>query len=199
MTAPERPVVYLASRSPRRLELLRQIGIEPVVLEVQVEEIQQTGESPAAHVARLGQDKARAGAAARDAGGRPPGPVVGADTCIALDGEVLGKPRDEVHGRAMLERLARRTHTVYTAVCVMNAGTPRTAVSASQVSFGAVSPADAARYWASGEPRDKAGGYAIQGRGAVFVERIEGSYSAVVGLPLYELCNLLRAAGFDLP
>jgi len=199
MAAPVTRVLYLASRSPRRLALLRQVGVEPVVLDADVNEEPGAGEPAGAYAARVARDKALAGAAACTARGLRAGPVLGADTCLELDSEILGKPRDGVHGRQMLARLAGRSHTVYTAVCLVDGGRQQEAMSASTVTFGPLDEAEIARYWASGEPADKAGAYAVQGRAAAFVARLEGSYSGVVGLPLFEVCTMLRSAGFEVP
>lgn len=185
--------VVLASASPRRLELLRQVGIDPVVRAVDVDEAALPGESPQELALRLAAAKASAAAPAFGSGTC----VLGADTIVVLGGEVFGKPRDEADALRMLARLGGRTHQVMTAVAVAVAGSKRTpaqVLSTTDVAMRPVSPAEAAAYWASGEPRDKAGGYAIQGLGALFIEHIRGSYSGVMGLPLYETARLLQAA-----
>lgn len=185
--------VYLASRSPRRRELLAQIGVRFELIRADVDESPRAGEDAVEHVLRLAVAKASTGRARL--GSRPPAPVLGADTAVVLDGEVLGKPSDEAQALAMLARLGGRAHEVATAVAVANGARVDTRVSVTRVWMRSLSAAEARSYWASGEPRDKAGAYAIQGRAAAFVTRIEGSYSGVVGLPLYETAELLAAAG----
>lgn len=185
------PSLVLASASPRRLELLRQIGIEPQVLPVQVEEIPRPHESPADYVRRVALDKALAAAERR-----PEAPVLGADTEVVADGAVFGKPSDAEDCARMLRHLSGRVHRVLSAVALLWKGRRYQAMSTTLVHFRPLGEAEIAAYWASGEPAGKAGGYAIQGRGAVFVRRIEGSYSGVVGLPLCETAELLHLAGW---
>ncbi|ODQ00394.1 MULTISPECIES: Maf family protein [Salinivibrio] len=180
--------LYLASGSPRRQALLTDMGINFSRVVVDVEEQQKAGESPYAYVSRLSQDKARAGVA--KTGGHLP--VLGADT-IVVDGEqVLEKPRDEADGARMLKQLSGREHQVMTAVTVANAMKQVTTVVTTRVWFRELTDDDIRAYWQSKEPMDKAGGYAIQGLGGKFVTRIDGSYHAVVGLPLYETEQLLK-------
>ncbi len=190
--------VVLASRSPRRAELLAQIGIRFLQLVPDVDEAPLDGEAPGDLVSRLAVAKAEAGRSLL-AGlpGRPDLPVLAADTIVAIDGAALGKPRDRLHGLAMLERLSGRVHDVLTAVAVATGAGIQSEVSRSSVRFRRIPAAEAVRYWATGEPGDKAGGYAIQGIGAVFVDRLEGSYSGVVGLPLDATDRLLAAVGVD--
>lgn len=185
------PPLQLASGSPRRRELLAQLGIAFAVLPAPaVDETPRPGEDPAALVQRLARAKAAAGLRVAPPGAR----VLGADTEVALDGRVFGKPHDEAAGVAMLLELAGRTHQVLSAVALAGADGTVVALSVSQVSFRPIDAAEARAYWASGEPADKAGGYAIQGRGAAFVERLAGSYTGVVGLPVFETLALLREA-----
>lgn len=187
--------LYLASASPRRRELLDQIGVRHRRLVVEVPEEREAAERPEGYVARVALAKARAGTALLAAG--DPHPVLGADTEVVLDGEVLGKPRDRADGLAMLERLSGRSHRVLTAVAMVGrGGVEKGFVSTSSVTFRATTPRERQAYWASGEPADKAGGYAIQGRAAIFIERIEGSYSGVMGLPLFETARLLEEFGY---
>lgn len=186
------PLLHLASASPRRRALLAQIGLAHEVIVVPVDETYRAGERPEAYVERLALAKARA---VWLLPGRAPLPVLAADTTVVLEGEILGKPADCAAGLAMLARLAGREHRVLTAVALIAAAGEAVRTSASTVRLRPIEPAEAAAYWASGEPCDKAGGYAIQGLGAVLVERLEGSYSGVMGLPLYETAELLRAAG----
>ena len=185
--------IYLASQSPRRRELLVQIGVPYEVVQVDVEECQQQGELAADYVRRLSLDKAIAGAAKK-----PDKPMLGADTIVVLDNQVLEKPASEDEAVAMLLRLSGHTHQVMTAVSLVFQAQQRTSINVTSVTFRAISDAEARRYWLSGEPKDKAGAYGIQGLGAVFVEHIEGSYSSVVGLPLFETSALLADFGVSM-
>jgi len=183
------PQIHLASQSPRRRELLLQIGIRHAVVDVAVDETPLPREAPAEYVLRLALAKARAGHALR-----PERPVLGADTAVVIDDEVLGKPADRADAIAMLDRLAGREHRVLTAVALVGER-EETRLSVSHVRFRPVAAGEAEAYWATGEPADKAGGYAVQGLGALFVESLSGSYSGVMGLPLFETGELLRRAG----
>lgn len=185
-------VICLASRSPRRRELLHQIGVDFDVIDVDVDEQRRPHEPAEAFVARVALDKARAGRGALPVGS--PMPVLGADTAVVVDDEVLGKPQDGADAGRMLSLLSGRTHRVLTAVALV-AGRETVCVSASNVTFRALDDAECAAYWASGEPADKAGAYAIQGLAAVFISNLEGSYSGVMGLPLYETATLLQESG----
>jgi septum formation protein len=189
--------IYLASSSPRRQELLRQIGVEFEVVPSAILEVPVPGEAAEDYVRRVARDKARAVAARLAAAGRAARPVLGADTEVVLDGEILGKPRDAAHARAMLARLAGRSHEVLSAVVLVNGAAEHAALSRSRVTLAPLGDAAIERYCASGEPLDKAGGYAIQGRAAAFVTRIEGSYSGIVGLPLDAVAALLAQAGVE--
>jgi septum formation protein len=184
--------VYLASGSPRRRELLMQIGVPFQVLTTTVDESVLAGETAASYVIRLAKAKAVAGR--RILAGAPQ-PVLAADTTVVLDGRILGKPIDREDGMRMLLALAARTHEVLTAVAVAAAGDIECRLCRSEVTLRAVTAGEAHAYWDTGEPRDKAGGYAVQGRAAVFITQIVGSYSGVMGLPLYETGELLQAAG----
>lgn len=186
-------VLRLASTSPRRRELLEQVGIGYTLIRAEVDETPLPAEPPAAYVERLARAKAEAGLQA--AGGE--GLVLGADTTVVADGLILGKPRDRTEGLALLERLSGREHAVLSAVALAMAGRTEARVQVSRVHFRATTAAEREAYWATGEPADKAGGYAVQGRAAVFIERLDGSYSGVMGLPLYETCELLRAFGVE--
>ncbi len=186
---------WLASVSPRRRELLQQLGYRFVLLRVDVDESPLAGEEAAALALRLAVCKA--GEGARRVAATSPLPVLGADTVVAVDGRVLGKPATRDEALQMLGLLSGRTHSVLTAVALVVGGRTSTVCSETRVSFRTLTAAEMLRYWDSGEPRDKAGGYAIQGFGAVFVQRIEGSYSGVVGLPLFETARLLQDAGID--
>jgi len=183
--------VYLASASPRRSELLRQIGVPFTVRAAAIAEDPHAGEAPEAYVARLAAAKAEAvWAAVADSR-----PVLGADTAVVLDREILGKPETVTQAADMLARLSGRSHRVLTAVALRHAGGVETRLSDSEVRFRATTAAERVAYCATGEPFDKAGGYGIQGHAAVFVESIKGSYSGVVGLPLYETAALLARCG----
>jgi septum formation protein len=187
--------IYLASRSPRRHELLLQIGVAHRLLDIEVDERVRAGESPSDYVLRLSRDKAVAGLQAIE--GSEKLPVLTADTCVVAAGRMLGKPADREEGLWMLRQLSGGTHQVYTAVALDN-GALATRLSVSEVSFRPLCAAEMAAYWASGEPADKAGGYAIQGLAAQFISELRGSYSGVMGLPLFETAELLRAAGIEL-
>ena len=191
MTSPD--FIYLASGSPRRRELLRQIGVSFRVIGAELDETTRAGESAAAYVSRLAEAKAAVGwEGCRDLGAAP---VLAADTAVVLDGEILGKPADMKAAMAMLLRLSGRAHEVLTGVALRTAAGLELKVSRSLVSFRTVDPGEARAYWDTGEPRDKAGAYAIQGYAAVFIADLKGSYSGVMGLPLFETAELLRAAG----
>jgi len=186
------PQFYLASASPRRRQLLEQLGLRFEVVVADVDESPNAGETPRDYVLRVARAKATAAAGRL---GAPRLPVLAADTAVVLDDLILGKPKDREEGLKMLARLAGRGHQVSSAVALWNRGSVKTVLSESQVRFRAIDAAEAAAYWDSGEPRDKAGGYGIQGLGAVFVEHLEGSYSGVMGLPLAETAALLKEAG----
>jgi septum formation protein len=182
--------LILASASPRRAELLRQIGLPFIVVDAPVDETRLPGEAPAAYVSRLAEAKARAGH-------RMGAVSLGADTAVVLGRRVLGKPDDRADAATMLLSLAGRRHRVLTAVAVCDGARVRSRTVVTQVRFRAIDPAEAEAYARTGEGADKAGGYGIQGVGGIFAEAIRGSYSAVVGLPLAETEALLRSFGFD--
>lgn len=188
-------MLHLASRSPRRRQLLEQLGLPFTVLDVDVPEQRQAGESPRDYVTRVARDKARAGldglASTRDA------LVLGADTEVVLGDHVFGKPRDAADAQTMLRRLSGRTHVVISAVWLLRAEDAHCEVCESQVRFAVLDESTLVAYAASGEPLGKAGAYAIQGRGAALIEHLQGSYSGVMGLPLFETARLLRRCGVD--
>ena len=188
--------IYLASGSPRRRELLAQIGVRFRTIGVSVDETVHAGEGATDYVRRLAVAKAEAGwrAVPGDADS-PPAPVLGADTTVVIDGAILGKPADAADAARMLATLAGRTHEVLTAVALCDAAGTRLQTSRSEVSLRAIGADECRAYAATGEPLDKAGGYAIQGFGAVFVAALNGSYSGVMGLPVFETATLLRQAG----
>lgn len=196
--------LYLASQSPRRLELLRQVGFAPTVLPVRVSagraDVDETPlhDEPALdYVLRLARMKAEAGMRAHAGRRMPDWPIVAADTTVTLDGQILGKPADAAEARSMLQRYSGRVHSVLTAVGVAYQGQVEVALNESAVTFKSLTEAEIAAYVASSEPYDKAGGYGVQGRAAAFIEHLSGSYSGVMGLPLFETCELLREVGFE--
>jgi septum formation protein len=186
-------MLYLASQSPRRRQLLGQLGVEFRLLDLDVDEVRGPGEAAADYVRRVAREKA--GAGLLEVVAVPNAVVLGADTEVVLDGEVFGKPRDQAHAADMLRRLSGRSHEVITAVSLVSAGREAQAVSNSQVRVAALSDADIAAYLASGEWEGKAGAYAIQGRFEAHIEHLSGSYSGVMGLPLHDTMKLLREFG----
>ncbi len=179
----------LASASPRREELLRSLGLSFTILPAHIDETWQEGETPAAHVRRLAREKAAAMAVKH-----PQAIVLGADTIVALDGLILGKPKNRKQAREMLQRLSGRTHTVFTgfALAQESRNVAKTRVVRSAVRFKVISPDEMGWYIASAEPYDKAGGYAAQGMGASFIKSIRGSYTNVIGLPVCEVLEELK-------
>lgn len=184
--------ILLASKSPRRRELLQQIGVRFAVLDINVPERRLEHESASQYVQRLAASKSRAGTVLR-----PDIPVLGADTIVVQGDHVLEKPQDKAHGLKMLAQLSGASHQVYTAIALTLGQRQEIALCCTEVTFRDILPAEAERYWHTGEPLDKAGGYGIQGLAAVFVANLQGSYSNVVGLPLMETQQLL--ARFDVP
>jgi len=184
--------LILASASPRREELLRSVGLKFKIIQADVDETYFQGESPRAHVRRLSRDIA--GAIAHQ---YPKALVLGADTIVVIDGQILGKPKNKKQAREMLQQLSNRRHAVltgFTIACV-RAGTSRTKVVQSTVQFKKISPEETAWYVNGDEPYDKAGGYAAQGKGASFIQAIRGSYTNVIGLPLCEVVEALKHLG----
>jgi len=200
----ERPSVYLASKSPRRQELLRQLGVEFDELLLReapgrrrdIVEAPRPSEPPLEYVKRIARLKASVGWHRMQRRGLAPKPVLGADTEVVLDGAALGKPADAAAAAAMLAAISGRTHDVITAIAIRWQTQIAQAVSTSRVTFRAIAHDEIERYVATGEPFDKAGGYAIQGKAAVFVQQLEGSYSGVMGLPLFEMAEILARIGF---
>jgi septum formation protein len=189
------PDLYLASASPRRAEILERMGVRFKTCPQAVDEQVEAGETPEVFVFRLALEKARAGRASL--GAEPGVPVMGADTAVVTDDVILGKPADRDAALDMLARLSGRTHRVLTAIAMVDDHRELTRLSLSMVTLRTLDPAECEAYWASGEPSDKAGAYAIQGRGGVFVEQLEGSYSGVMGLPMVETHDLLGEFGID--
>lgn len=204
MARPENRI-YLASQSPRRRELLKQIGVHFDVIMLRtafgradVEEIPQESEDPGAFARRMAEEKATKGAIALNLRQLIARPVLGADTVVDIDGEIIGKPRDLAHAGEILLRLSGRTHWVHTGVAISALGRMQSRLSSSKVEFAPLTSNIIARYLESGEAMDKAGAYGIQGRAGTFIARIEGSYTGIMGLPLFETAELLNWAGIRL-
>jgi septum formation protein len=200
------PSIYLASKSPRRGDLLRQIGVRFDLLllrsdgsrAIDVSEVVHANEAAPAYVARVAQEKADFAWQAMQWRKLEVRPVLAADTSVIVDGAILGKPADAVEAMAMLARLSGRTHKVLTAIALRHGETTQQVTQMSEVSFGVLSQPMMAAYCATQEPYDKAGGYGIQGMAACFIARIEGSHSGIMGLPLCETAQLLRRAGIPI-
>lgn len=184
----QQPVIYLASASQRRRDLLALLKVPYETVVIECDEAVREGELPTAYVRRLALAKAMCGGLKI----RHALPVLGADTAVVVAGQILGKPRNRTHGMAMLAALSGREHQVLTAVAMVVAGRRRVIVSKNRVTFASTTQAERTAYWATGEPIDKAGAYAIQGLGAVFITRIRGSHSGIMGLPLRETALLLK-------
>lgn len=195
--------IYLASQSPRRRQLLEQMGVRYELLLPDADEDAEAmesvlpGEAPAAYVQRVTALKLDAAVLRRQRRGLPPAPILCADTTVALGRAIYGKPQDERDARRMLRELSGTTHGVLTAVAVQQGGQRLSALSRSRVAFAALTPAQIRRYVASGEPLGKAGAYAVQGGAATFIAHISGSYSGIMGLPMFETAQLLRAFDFQ--
>jgi len=187
-------MLYLASQSPRRAELLTRLGLTFGRIDLDIPEHRQPGEPATDYVRRVAREKAGAGLLKVVA--TPGAVVLGADTEVILDDEVFGKPMDAADAAAMLRRLSGRTHQAVSAVSVVSAQREAQALVVTEVSFAELGEDDIAAYVASGEAMGKAGAYGIQGRAAAYVEHLSGSYSGIMGLPMYETAQLLRAAGF---
>lgn len=195
--------IYLASKSPRRRELLRQIGVEFEILMLRedsgrdgaVDEMPYPGEDPEIYVKRIAREKAKAGWHAVMSRKLPMRPILAADTTVSIDGKILGKPADADEALQMLRSLSGRTHQVLTAIAVIANDDMTEAFSRSEVKFTELSDASLLAYCASKEPYDKAGAYGVQGQAAQFIEHISGSYSGIMGLPLFETARLLQLAG----
>ncbi len=184
--------LVLASASPRRRELLAVLGVRFSVAPMDIDERAHPGEDPEDYVRRMALTKAQAGFNRADTNVA----VLGCDTTVVIDGRILGKPADRDEARAMLAALSGRVHRVLSAVALVDAAGSAERLSSTEVAFRAISAAEADAYWQTGEPADKAGGYAIQGLAACFISEIRGSYSGVVGLPLYETAELLNQKGY---
>ena len=192
--------IYLASASPRRREILVSLGFQPVLLTAEIDETVLPGEAVEDYVARMARQKnAAARQLATQRGLALAQPLLSADTVVALDNAILGKPRDAAHARELLESLSGREHQVWTAVCVSLGGQTLEAAQRSDVRFKELSVQEIAAYIASGEPLDKAGAYGIQGIGGVVVAHLAGSFSGVMGLPVFETVQLLHQLGAPVP
>lgn len=184
--------VYLASASPRRRELLRQIGVPFRLLPVEVDESVRAAEAPVGYVSRLAALKAEAGWNGQSS---PDAVVLAADTSVVFQGKIFGKPQSAADCEAMLLELSGQTHEVLTAVALRTCAGTECRMSRSEVTFRVIGRDEARTYWHTGEPKDKAGGYAVQGLGAIFIAHLNGSFSGVMGLPLFETAGLLQVAG----
>lgn len=187
--------IILASASPRRQEILLQIGVVVKQVSVDVDEIPLQGEDPASFVIRLAEAKAQAGW--NMTAGSDGLPVLGADTAVVTGGQILGKPRDRDDALSMLSALSGKKHEVYTGVALKQGSQQQSTLNCTRVWFREISHSECESYWLTGEPVDKAGAYGIQGVAAIFIEKIEGSFSSVMGLPVYESARLLAAFGVD--
>ena len=185
--------VYLASGSPRRRELLQQIGVPFRLVQVAVDEAVLSGESAAAYVNRLALAKSDAGW--QRCGGAEGIAVLAADTAVVHEGQIFGKPAGRADAESMLRQLSGKTHEVLTAVALRTGRGSQCRITRSEVTLRAIDAGEARAYWETGEPCDKAGGYAVQGRAAIFIADLRGSYSGVMGLPLFETAQLLGEAG----
>ena len=195
-------MILLASASPRRKSLLGQLVREFDILPADIDETPFENEDAAEYVQRMAVEKAKASAGlSLQTELSPPDRsiIIGSDTSVVLHGEILGKPENFEHARSMLRSLSGKTHQVMTAVCLFDARFDHLVVQnvITQVTFRQISDLEISRYWASGEPQDKAGSYGVQGLGSVFVEKINGSFSAVVGLPMFETAQLLQQVGIE--
>jgi septum formation protein len=198
--------IYLASRSPRRRDLLKQIGVnfgtlllrEAVPRAVDMDEASLPGEAPAAYAQRIAQAKAEIGQSRIAERRLPDLPVLAADTIVVLEGRIFGKPENTEHAKEMLRALSGQTHQVFTAVAIAAQNGMRVCISRSAVRFRDISESEICSYLACGEAQDKAGAYAVQGMAAVFIPEISGSYSGVMGLPLFETAQLLEESGIRL-
>lgn len=200
------PRIYLSSQSPRRRELLKQIGVNFEMLllrsdprrRMDVDETPHAAESPETYVQRVCEDKVRAAGDSLEFRNLPAHPVLAADTTVTVDGDILGKPRDHAEAAAMLRQLSGRQHQVFSAVSVALGERVETRLSVSKVTFATLSEERIRRYLLTHEHLDKAGAYSIQGYAAAFIPHIEGSYSGVMGLPLFETAELLQAFGYPI-
>ena len=195
------PQIYLASSSPRRQQLLDQIKVRYLLLAPQINETPRPQEPPVDYALRIAIEKARTGRKLQQEAtpSIPYLPVLGADTVVTSDNNIFGKPKNREDSLNMLEQLSGKSHDVISAIALITRNKEYTAVCTSSVTFRHTTPEEREQYWLSGEPEDKAGSYAIQGTGAVFISNISGSYSGVMGLPLFETAKILQESGIVVP
>lgn len=194
------PQLYLASQSPRRLQLLQQLGLKVEIFNADIDETPKADEQPVDYVRRMAQEKNHAARQQLEklANFAPHLPILSADTSVVCDGQILGKPQNHAQAAQMLRLLSGRTHQVLTAVCVSLSDQKHSLVQTSQVTFKPLTEQEISAYIRTGEPMDKAGAYGIQGVGGIFISHIESSFSGVMGLPVFETAELLRQVGVDL-
>ncbi|MFZ7259596.1 Maf family protein [Avibacterium avium] len=194
------PQLYLASQSPRRLQLLQQLGLKVEIFNADIDETPKADEQPVDYVRRMAQEKNHAARQQLEklANFAPHLPILSADTSVVCDGQILGKPQNHAQAAQMLRLLSDRTHQVLTAVCVSLPDQKHSLVQTSQVTFKPLTEQEISAYIRTGEPMDKAGAYGIQGVGGIFISHIEGNFSGVMGLPVFETAELLRQVGVDL-
>ncbi|MFZ7230104.1 Maf family protein [Avibacterium avium] len=194
------PQLYLASQSPRRLQLLQQFGLKVEIFNADIDETPKADEQPVDYVRRMAQEKNHAARQQLEklANFAPHLPILSADTSVVCDGQILGKPQNHAQAAQMLRLLSDRTNQVLTAVCVSLPDQKHSLVQTSQVTFKPLTEQEISAYIRTGEPMDKAGAYGIQGVGGIFISHIEGSFSGVMGLPVFETAELLRQVGVDL-
>ncbi|HFC8858780.1 TPA: Maf family nucleotide pyrophosphatase [Neisseria meningitidis] len=193
--------LYLGSNSPRRMEILTQLGYQVVKLPADINETVRQNEDPARYVQRMAEEKNRTALTlfCETNGTMPDFPLITADTCVVSDGIILGKPRSQAEAIEFLNRLSGKQHTVLTAVCIHYRGNAENRVQTNRVVFKPLSSEEISAYVQSGEPMDKAGAYAVQGIGSIFIQSIEGSFSGIMGLPVYETVSMLQDLGYRTP
>ncbi|MBW3871848.1 Maf family nucleotide pyrophosphatase [Neisseria meningitidis] len=193
--------LYLGSNSPRRMEILTQLGYRVVKLPADINETVRQNEDPARYVQRMAEEKNRTALTlfCETNGTMPDFPLITADTCVVSDGIILGKPHSQAEAIEFLNRLSGKQHTVLTAVCIHYRGNAENRVQTNRVVFKPLSSEEISAYVQSGEPMDKAGAYAVQGIGSIFIQSIEGSFSGIMGLPVYETVSMLQDLGYRTP
>ncbi|MCL6078195.1 Maf family nucleotide pyrophosphatase [Neisseria meningitidis] len=193
--------LYLGSNSPRRMEILTQLGYQVVKLPADINETVRQNEDPARYVQRMAEEKNRTALTlfCETNGTMPDFPLITADTCVVSDGIILGKPHSQAEAIEFLNRLSGKQHTVLTAVCIHYRGNAENRVQTNRVVFKPLSSEEISTYVQSGEPMDKAGAYAVQGIGSIFIQSIEGSFSGIMGLPVYETVSMLQDLGYRTP